>query len=338
MLIARPFSTSETIPAAPAGSTLQDVICTPTGALFVSNAGPQSTVLYGITASDISSPGHVNVGTPQNRVSTVPVTAGMFGLGGLNGLTTILNVNGAGNTTITWAGATTSLNQTNFLAALNAITGLSASVVNGALVLSATSIVVGNGTANTLLGFTNAQSGASLTGSVAIVASAYADSTLHAKTIILTIGGVATTLTCAGGTTSASSSALVTAINSTFTITSYLNNSSQIVIPTAATLVVGAGTANTLLGLTAGSITGRSIADMVKDISPTFTPITNGTIPVCREVISAGGGTLTFAYPSQIAGGYTSTYILPAGQIVALQAAHIYTTSSGGPTDLIVRF
>lgn len=168
-------------------------------------------------------------------------------------------------------------------------------------------------------------------------------STLDGLTIILTIGGSSNTLTLSKATNAASQAAFITAVNSTFTVTSAANNSNCLVIPTASTLVIGAGTANTILGLTAGTVLGVTMAQLASDVAPLCTPLNNLTsgtspVPVCREVFSAGGGTLTFSYPSQLAGGFTSTYVLPAGQMVALQAAKIQITASGAPTDLIVRF
>lgn len=92
---------------------------------------------------------------------TTDVTAAaLYGAGGtLNGLTIILNINGAGATTLTLNGATNAANQRALVAAIKAQwTALFDCYVGGTasnkLTLAATSIVIGAGTANTALGIT----------------------------------------------------------------------------------------------------------------------------------------------------------------------------------------
>ena len=85
--------------------------------------------------------------------------AGLYGGGGtLHGLTLTLDVNGAGETTLTLDGATNTANQAALLAAIHSQwASLTATVASTLLVLTDAitgSIVVGAGTANTLLGLT----------------------------------------------------------------------------------------------------------------------------------------------------------------------------------------
>ena len=119
-----------------------------------SNQDPQPTTLTGVALT----------GTTNATLSS------NFGAGGsLDGLTLILNVNGAGNQTLTIAVANNGLTSATLLAAISAKWPALTQVTYGgstgtALKLTAaTTIVVGNGTANTLLGFTNAQTAAAVT-------------------------------------------------------------------------------------------------------------------------------------------------------------------------------
>jgi hypothetical protein len=90
-----------------------------------------------------------------------PLSASMFGAAGtLNGLTLILNVDGAGALTLNLSGAGNTATQAAFLAAITAEWATLTATTNsaGALLLSdssvgaAGSIVIGAGTANSVLG------------------------------------------------------------------------------------------------------------------------------------------------------------------------------------------
>jgi len=206
--------------------------------------------------------------TPAVLTGTTDVTAGgLYGSGGTlanggTGLTLILNVNGAGPVTLTFSGAGTGndASDTAMLAAILAEwPALASAVLGGAgsdkLVLTTTlqgtgaSIVVGAGTANTALGLSGTVDGGA--------------GTLNGETLILNVDGAGPlTITFAMATTSASEAAMLAAIEAEWpglTAVAGGAGSDKLVLTTTATgvlasIVVGAGTADTALGISGSAV------------------------------------------------------------------------------------
>jgi len=142
-----------------------------TGAPLYYDGEPFFSTAHPISGNSTSQDPTPTALTGKSLIGTTNATLSTnYGAGGaLDGLTLILNVNGAGNATLTFAVANNALTPATLLAAITAkwpaLTQVTLGGASGtALKLAAaTSIVVGNGTANTLLGFTNAQVGTSVT-------------------------------------------------------------------------------------------------------------------------------------------------------------------------------
>lgn len=118
-----------------------------------------------ITIAQTTDDGVTSLATPAQVVGTTDITqSGLYGsTGALNGLTLILNVNGAGASTITLSGTGNAASNAALLAAIVAQWPALAAYsggVGGWLVLidsvlgSSSTITVGAGTANTVLGLT----------------------------------------------------------------------------------------------------------------------------------------------------------------------------------------
>lgn len=197
-----------------------------------------------------------------------------------------------------------------------------------------------------------------------------AASALVGQTLILTIGGVTCTVTFTAGNC-ANQAAILTACNGATPTgfgagTTSVNNSGALVIQTTATLVVGQGSANVLMGMigpagligTAASTTilGRSAAQYATDKWPGFQPRTaqilgltaaqtnaglNQAIPVFRQITSVSGGTAYLlnpgAMPYQASASTTGPVILnlvtiPSNGVWPESCAVVVPNSS---TDLV---
>jgi hypothetical protein len=239
------------------GSALMELL--QTEAFLENGIGTAATVTGSVDMTTLT------YATPANHTGTTDVTAsGLYGAGGTlagggTGLTLILNVNGAGSTTLTFdgAGLTNDASEAAMLAAINTQwPTLTATVVATHLVLTdntigaSGSIVVGSGTANTALGLTattyNGTAG-----------------TLDGETLILTFNGAASplTVTFAPALTMAATVAQVTAVVAAVAtaISTSVGNHLQITdltVGATGSILVGAGTANAHLGVAPGTTTG----------------------------------------------------------------------------------
>ena len=125
----------------------------------------------------------------------------------------------------------------------------------------------------------------------------------------LTIIVNSVTLTCNGSTNTASSSALVSALNTALSgasVTASINSTGNLEFTTpgsGSTITIGAGTANAVLGLTAGVYAYKTVANYVLNVAgPNYyfdtnfiasvsRPYTNQGV-AARGIIAPNGGTL----------------------------------------------
>lgn len=198
--------------------------------------------------------------TTTTGSTALGLSGSVAGSGDLDGLTLILNVNVAGPLTLTLNGATNTASEAALLAAIHVKwAAITATAVATNLTLTTllqgtgASITVGAGTANTALGLTPATT----TGTAG---------TLNAETLILNVDGAGPlTLTFAMATSSASEAAMLAAIVALWPgLTAVAGGAGgvKLVLTTTATgvlasIVVGAGTADTALGIS-GSSTGNA--------------------------------------------------------------------------------
>lgn len=238
------------------------------------------------TAAIVTGTVDINTGTlygaptASTTTGSTNISAGsLYGAGHtLDGTVLSLNVDGAGFTHLTFVGTGNAANETAMLAAIVAqwptltavdtgggghnlkLTG----TVGGTIVVDAT----GTSTANTALGLTPGT---------------YAGTGgLDGKTLIINPNGEgAQTLTLNGTTNAASDTALLAAINALWSaLTATMNGSQYLVLTdntlgTTSSLVVGAGTANTKLGLTPGTTTGTKPTTS----TPTVVSALNAVLP-----------------------------------------------------------
>lgn len=237
----------------------------------------------------------VGSGTANTNLGLTPASTsgtGLYGaFGSLSTETLILTVNGVGPTTLTFSGTGNAANQSALITAVEStFAGITASVNgSGYLVLTdqlagaADSITVGSGTSNTIFGFTpgttsGTNPGAVVTGSTDMTNSALygASSTLNGLTLILTVNGEYNVLTFNQPVNPVNPPYLSpTVLNPPLTIlqqimlyfpqlTASLSSQSSpgyLVLTdnvpgSTQSIVVGSGTANTLLGLTPGTTYG----------------------------------------------------------------------------------
>ena len=181
----------------------------------------------------------------------------LYGTGSLDGETIILNVNGGGPSTLTLAGGTTSASKSNLLAAIGAHwPGIVATEVGTHLVLTDLTpepsgiISVGAGTANTALGLTSPLVVAGTTG------------TLDTKSLIFTIdGGTPLTVVFSAPLSVIDALIQINAVLGALATADTAPSSNYLRITTTsigvgATLKTGAGTANSAVGISTGTVTG----------------------------------------------------------------------------------
>ena len=280
------------------------------------------------TAAVVTGSGNMSTaslyGTPTSSGS--PATPGT-----LNGLTLILLVNGKSRTLtfdnplnplnppyVTTPG-TVPVTQHTLLTQISAAFPDIVPTINGSnhLVLtnkfagSTQTITVGTGTANTLLGLTSGQ--AVVTGTADVPAGALYGSggTLAGGgtglTLILNVNGagaVTMTFDGTGVTNDATEAAMLAAIRTTWpalTVSVGGSGGNKLVltdgfgVSPVPSIVVGSGTANTALGLTAATTTQASTAGTGHSFAVVYevdgTQLPNANIPVTGEAYSGGPGT-----------------------------------------------
>lgn len=283
--------------------------------------------------------------------TTDTTVAGLYGAGGtLNGLTLILNVNGGGALTLTLSGLTNTANSAALLAAIQAqwpgITATQGGTGGTKLVLtdltlgSSSTIVVGAGTANALLGLT-----AGTTTGVA--------GSTDGQTLTLAVnGGSAVTITFAPAANQAALLAQITAaIGTVVTVSDFVAGPhhlrlTTILLGALASIAISGGTALGTLGLTVSTTTGISgVAAIDSGSGQAVTPLLqfNGAnftaSPTAAQVLGTsavpGGGTAdgTTLTLDDGTGPQTVTFLsatTPA--LVVSQINALFGASAGGRT------
>lgn len=162
---------------------------------------------------------------------------------------------------------------------------------------------------------------------------------LHGLTIIVN----SVTFTCNGATNTASSSAMIAALNTALSgasVTASLNSVGylEFTIPGASTaIVIGAGTANTVLGLTAGSYAYKTWESYVRNVADQYFFDVNFIASISRPYVNQGvaargiiaptGGTLYCLTPW----GTNQAIPLMAGRTpMAILAVYPQTTFTDG--------